>query len=153
MNESANSLERLHDVVMPVPVSLWPPAPGWYVVIGIVFAAFVILGYRSWSRWRSSAYRRVALRELDDADSPAQISELLRRAALSRASREEVSGLIETDWTDWLAARCPSPMPEEVRVDLSFGAYRPGPTDADFPALREYARNWLLYHDFTTSDS
>ena len=41
------SLQNLNDIVMPAPVGLWPPAPGWYVVFAVGLALAVLAGFRA----------------------------------------------------------------------------------------------------------
>jgi hypothetical protein len=57
------SLENLFDVVVPPPVPWWPPAPGWFVVGGVVLGLVFWTVWRVWRRWRAAAYRRAALAE------------------------------------------------------------------------------------------
>lgn len=153
MKDSATSLDRLHDVVVPPAVPFWPPAPGWYVVIAIGAICLAAALYHLWTRWRANAYRREALRELETADSSAGISEILRRVALSIAPRDEVAAQTGNSWTQWLTAHCPEPMPEDVRDQLTIGIYRPPPSGDDLTALREYAKHWIHHHEITTTTS
>jgi len=75
----------LRDVHVPAAPSLWPPAPGWWVVIALVLLAAAV-GV-AW-QWRRRRRRQRALRLFDQAcahEQPAAqvaaLSELLRRAA------------------------------------------------------------------------
>ena len=52
MNESPTGLDRLHDIVLPPPIPWWPPAPGWYVVLGVLLLAGLAAAWWSWKRWR-----------------------------------------------------------------------------------------------------
>ena len=77
-------IELLEEVPEPPPVSMMPQTLGW-IVVGLVLAALLFLLIR-WAvrRHREEAYRRAALRELDEAgDDPAAISAVLRRTALA----------------------------------------------------------------------
>ena len=65
------SLEHLHDIIVPPPVSMWPPAPGWYVIGAVLLVLLAILVVRVVSRWHANAYRRIALRELEKIKSRA----------------------------------------------------------------------------------
>lgn len=104
------SLDRLHDIVAPVPVPWWPPAPGWHVVGGL---ALVLLGAGVWaavSRWNRNRYRRDALKELDritrDPRGPAlaEIAELVKRTALAAFPRDKVASLTGEAWLAFLDA-------------------------------------------------
>lgn len=101
MNET--SLSRLHDIVAPPPVPLWPPAPGWYVVGA---AALLLLGFAAWRlarRWRRNAYRRAALADLHSLQDPGGVSPLLKRTALVAWPREQVASLSGDQWHHFLA--------------------------------------------------
>ncbi len=155
MNESAASLDRLHDLTLPPPVPWWPPAPGWYVVAGFVGANVLVLAYGWWAAWRANAYRRVALRELRAADHAAAIAALLRRTALAVVPRPVVAGKSGAAWLDWLSAHGPDPMPDNVRSQLGAGLYDPQSEPPDLNALRDYAARWISSHrlpDESSSD-
>lgn len=146
MNESAASLDRLHDLTLPPPVPWWPPAPGWYVVAGFVALVLLIVAQRGWAAWRARAYRREALRELRAADQAATIAALLRRTALAVVPRSVVAGKSGEAWLDWLSAHGPEPMPETVRSQLGSGLYGPDSRARDLAALRDYAARWISHH-------
>ena len=55
------SLEKLFDIVVPPPVPWWPPAPGWFVVGGVLLVLVFWVAWRVWRCWRAAAYRRAAL--------------------------------------------------------------------------------------------
>lgn len=104
------SLQNLHDIVTPGPVTWWPPAPGWYVVIAIAAAAVMVLLWKGWRHWRRNRYRGEALRELarlrqagPDGDLR-KTPVLLKRAALSAWPRSAVAGLVGADWHRFLDA-------------------------------------------------
>ncbi|GAB6041658.1 DUF4381 domain-containing protein [Endothiovibrio diazotrophicus] len=101
------ALEGLRDIHLPPPVSWWPPAPGWWLLVGLTFALLLALGW--W--WRATRLRRAALRELKRlraryADEPsrfaAELSILLRRCALARFPREAAAGCVGEAWLQFL---------------------------------------------------
>jgi len=147
MNQDATSLERLHDLALPPEPAWWPLAPGWYVLLAFALVFALALLHRTWQRWRANGYRRAALRELESARGAAAIAEVLRRAALATAPRSEIAQLSGAPWADWLAGRCPEPLPESVRLQLTRGVYgRPGDSE-DSGALHEYAAIWIDRHE------
>lgn len=151
MNDSA-SLDRLHDLALPPEVPWWPLAPGWYGVIALALAAAAWLACRAWKHWRSNAYRRAALQELGALDTPAAIAGLLRRCALAIAPRDRIAELSGPAWTDWLTARCPEPMPEIVRSQLTAGIYQAPSNNPDLAPLKTYATRWITRHQSLTPD-
>lgn len=107
----AGELPALRDIHLPAPPSVWPPAPGWWL---LAVATLVALGFavRALLRWRERAARRrrllaefEALRPVsDDADAvPAYLSALsafLRR--LARAVSADAAVLRGDDWIRFL---------------------------------------------------
>jgi hypothetical protein len=113
VNPDPTSLDRLHDVIAPLPTPWWPPAPGWYWVMAIVIALACYAAIRIVIWWQRDRYRREALAEwrrqsvlLGDAttriDGLAQLSILLKRTALSAFQRERVASLTGTQWRAFL---------------------------------------------------
>ena len=146
MNESAASLDRLHDLVLPPAVPWWPLAPGWYVVMALALLTAAWMSFRAWKRWQSNAYRREAARELASLESSAAIAELLRRTALAIAPRSVIAEKTGAAWVDWLAVQSPEAMPDSVRAQLTTGVYgRPAPSP-ELCALRDYATRWITRH-------
>lgn len=103
----------LRDLHLPPDISWWPLAPGWWVLLAIMAAGLGWLLYRSLLRWRAGKPRRTALRQLVHLKRAYQqsgntqrlgidLSELLRRAMLAYAPRNEVAGLAGERWLDWL---------------------------------------------------
>ena len=80
-------LSNLRDLVLPPAVSLWPPAPGWWIVAAAGLAAAAILSAAAVARYQRNAYRREALRQLDTVD-PGGISTVLKRTALAAWPRD-----------------------------------------------------------------
>ena len=107
MNDTG-SLQNLNDIVVPDPVSWWPPAPGWYVLAAILLIIFILLAIRHWRNWRGNRYRRQSLTELSliraksSAAYMGRLPELLKRTALSVWPREEVASLSGRSWHRFL---------------------------------------------------
>ena len=146
MTQAPTSLDRLHEIVLPPAVSWWPPAPGWYVLLGLLILAAAGLAWRFWQRWRANAYRRAALRELTTLRDAPAIAELLRRTALAVAPRTAVVGKTGDAWADWLVAQSAEAMSPEVRQLLSAGVYGPPVQDREVSVLRDYAARWISRH-------
>lgn len=94
----------LRDVHVPAAPSLWPPAPGWWLVAAAVLAVIAVIWFLSWRKQRKLAARQ---RLFDDAcanlPGSAQIaamSELLRRAA--RQVDRHADRLQGEAWLDFL---------------------------------------------------
>ena len=113
MNTSDVSLDRLHDIIVPPPVPWWPPAPGWYLVIGFAFLLLVAALSRGLIRWQYNCYRREALTQLaqmeallrnpaERADALLSLAELLKRTALTAFGRRAVASLTGSSWFAFL---------------------------------------------------
>lgn len=103
----------LRDLHLPADIGWWPLAPGWWVLLGLAACGLCWLLYRALRRWQANRPRRIALKQLEqiardyagDQDLPGfgkQLSELLRRALLAYAPRDEVAGLTGEAWLQWL---------------------------------------------------
>lgn len=110
----------LRDIHLPDAVGWWPLAPGWWAVLLIlaIFAVWLIV--RAMRRYKETAPRRYALRELqriedefrrqsDPVALGRQVSELLRRSMLAYAPRRDVAGLTGEAWLAWLDRDLPVP--------------------------------------------
>ena len=113
MNPLAAPALDLRDIHAAAPPSLWPPAPGWWVLAVLLLVVLVVFGRWLARRLRQRRYKRQVLNELEllsdcytkesVADFIAAQSTLMRRVALSRYTRERVASLTGSDW---LRFRC-----------------------------------------------
>lgn len=105
--------ERIRDIQLPPDPPIWPPAPGWWLLLGLL-----LVGLSLWVFYwyRRGALRRAALKELlrlqarfaDDGNRAALamgLSTLLRRLAMSREPRTQVAGLSGEAWLSYLDRR------------------------------------------------
>lgn len=117
----------LRDVHVPPAPSLWPPAPGWWIVAAVVLALALVWLLRGGGRARRRA-RAMAWfdAQLAQADSPvarlALASELLRRAA--RGVRGDADRLDGEAWLAFLDAGDGAFLEGEGRLLLD-GPFRP----------------------------
>jgi hypothetical protein len=105
-------LQELRDVHMPDPISLWPPAIGWWMIMGLLIIGVSLFLWARASRERNRP-QRIALAQLEhvkqqyavhanDQWAIIQVSHLLRRYALAVFSRSQVAGLSGQSWLDFL---------------------------------------------------
>jgi len=134
---------------MPQPVPWWPPAPGWYVVLGLLIGCLSALVIRAFIRYRRNAYRRAALHELQYADEGPDkigfISALLKRTALAAYPREQVANIAGEAWPRWLSESSGLDVPAPVRDALQDGVYGGTPV-TDTQALTDFAAQWIRRH-------
>ncbi|MCC6714232.1 MAG: DUF4381 domain-containing protein [Gammaproteobacteria bacterium] len=110
----------LHDIHLPPPVGWWPPAPGWWA-LGVLLLTALVWGTREWQKRRRSAapshadtvaevwrtWRGLQRTFADPhavVDGVQQLSELMRRVALTLNARGDVAGLTGEKWLRFLDA-------------------------------------------------
>ena len=147
------SLQNLNDIVAPAPMAWWPPAPGWYVLAAITFLLLLGLGFRALRSWQLNRYRREALRVLDGITregpaASAALPELLKRVALSAWPREQIAGLVGSDWHRFLDTATDSERFDgEAGRRLEQAAYAPaGLAEETFRALCADVDWWIRHH-------
>ena len=103
VTEPANvpGFDQMHDLVVPDPVTWWPLAPGWWVVLLALGLALIWLASHSYRRWKQNAYRREALRELQTIPA-SELPALVKRVCLATYPREEVAALSGEPWLEFL---------------------------------------------------
>lgn len=163
MNTDATSLDRLHDILLAPPVPWWPPAPGWYWVLGLILVVLIAASIKGLIFWQHNRYRREALVELARQEAalgnPEQrpralycLAELLKRTAVTAYRREDVATLTGLKWFEFL---------DDTGKNMRFGnalgpmlenaVYDPRTADAlDQQMLNELVqaiRHWIKTHD------
>ena len=117
MDFSDIPLRPLH---LPIPISWWPLAPGWWIIIALLIVIICLLCFRVWQKYKYNAPKRFALKVLKKIESDFQlnrdhlmlirkISELLRRTMLAYEPRCEIAGLTGDDWMKRLDRDLPLP--------------------------------------------
>lgn len=126
----------LRDVHVPATPSLWPPAPGWWLLAG---GLLLVLGVAGWLHWRRSkrlqGWQRLFDQALQAESQPGQVaamSELLRRAA--RRVDADADRLQGQDWLRFLDGAEGTDFSQGAGTLLLEGGYRrelePGSLDA-----------------------
>lgn len=107
-------MEQLHDIEGLDPISSWPLAIGWWIVMAVgVAAAIAIACYVAYKlayrrSWKNDTIQKLTaleknLSEDNARDTVISLSEYLRRIVIRRYPRQECAGLMGTDWLKWLA--------------------------------------------------
>lgn len=145
MKPDAASLENLRDIVQPGPVSWWPLAPGWWILMVLLWTSVFFVSLFIWRRWKANAYRREALRELRKAGTVAEIAAILKRSALCAYPRPTVASLSGEPWCRWLQQSSGLVMSESVSEALTEGQFAQQ-RDNGITACREFAVAWVQMH-------
>jgi hypothetical protein len=137
-------LARLRDAHPPEAPSWWPPAPGWWLALALAAALVVIAMRYAPAWWRRLRLRRRLLAALEAAASAAEMSQVLRLAALERFPQRASAGLHGADWLAFLEAcdRAPGRF-AALGATLTVTPYRAGGVPEDLARLRAAARGWL----------
>jgi len=135
------SFDQMHDIVIPDPVSWWPLAPGWWVVLFILAIGGLWLAATAYRRWKQQAHRRAALRELEHTP-PNELSALLKRVCLAEFPRDRIASLSGQAWLEFLDQTGGTDLFTQGDgrglLDLS---YNPHFTSSD--GVKDAVRNWL----------
>jgi len=144
MNEDFELAALLRDAHPPEAPPWWPLAPGWWFALFVllVLAAYALRLLRPW--WRRTRLRRRLLAALSAAASEAEVSQLLRAAALERFPEQPHAGLHGAQWIAFLEARDRAPGRfAALHAALAESPYRPPRAGGELAPLREAARGWL----------
>jgi hypothetical protein len=156
------SLEHLFDIVAPPPVPWWPPAPGWFVVGGVLLVLGLWGAWQAWRHWQAAAYRRAALVEWRQLKAQAavpghgaaalgRLSELVKRTAFAAFPREAVASLSGEAWLRFLDCTGHTDAftrgPGRVLGDLAYDPKLAGRLDtAAAEDLFHTVRRWIRRH-------
>jgi hypothetical protein len=111
-------LRQIDDIKGFGEISLWPLAPGWWVLVGLtaiaVVIAFVVVARRRARRrsWKGEADQTLSdlaanLNGTNAQATAAALSAALRRIAMRKFSRAEFAGLAGEPWLQGLQAHDP----------------------------------------------
>lgn len=145
MDTDPYSLTGLRDIIVPDSPSLWPPAPGLWVALGMVILLVCFVAWRIHARVQQNAYRKAGLLLVDEAKSTHDISVALKRVALAAFPREEVASLYGDAWSTFLHATCP-------REDFQ-ALQRTDEASAADENLIKLASTWIRHHRVPDSQS
>jgi hypothetical protein len=145
------------EVNLPAAVDLWPSAPGWKYVAGVLTALFLVYGFRRARRWWRNRYRRAALRELreleqrntPDVNYRLALATLVKSTALQIYPRKEIASLNGRPWIEFLNAQADAPLFDGCSLfALGDGIYQPErSSNADETEhLFAQVRGWLKQH-------
>jgi hypothetical protein len=111
INTQAQALAGLKDLHLPPAIAWWPPAPGWFILLGLILLIGLIYAIYKYRRWRRLYFQRQALLQLSELkeqylnqveNSLERVSILLRRLSLYCYPRLQVAGLVGEAWLKFL---------------------------------------------------
>ena len=84
-------LAQLQPLREPELISWWPLAPGWWLLCGLLFLLLLSLTWWLLRRYRANAYRRQALRQLDQLQESFRLDgDSMNTLAAAAMERSEV---------------------------------------------------------------
>jgi hypothetical protein len=158
MDDALNqALAELKDIHLPNPISFWPIAPGWYVLLALVLVLLSlvlrqVLRFRQRQQPKQQALKMLGSYQAEYEKSHnhqmigAHISELLKRVALVYFPRSQVAGLEGDRWLEFLDSTSKEKRFKTLRFELLELPFSPsGQTDkqVNMSALFEATRLWI----------
>ena len=158
MNETTLNLRDIH---LPEPVSWWPLAPGWWILLAIT-VIIALFTYTAIKIYRNRQLLRDITVELDqiklqfeNSNNKSQLAKslsvLLRRANITYNPRTNVAGLTGESWLAWLdktskKTAANSRFQSDTGKILLSAPYLPDDATLDFNAdeLIQLCETWLL---------
>lgn len=140
-------LDQLRDIHLPAPVSIWPLAPGWWLLLALAAGLAVAAGF-GWRYWvRHRRYRRHALRQLaqleqqtlSDREYLDLLALLVKHTALCHDPA--AASLAGWQWQQQLQTAMPADAARLIAVDR----YQPQQT-IDRAQLGDAVRQWIRSH-------
>ena len=152
-------LSQLRDIHLPPPISWWPLAPGWWMLIFAGIFAFIYLTRILMQRYRSNLYRRQALKKLSliilnsqkcNTEKLALTMELLKQAVGSAYQGDHFNSQNNKDFILFLKNSCSKPCFTEFSTDLEISLYSNQDDQRDNELLLETlvddSKTWLNNH-------
>lgn len=153
MNPVDFSQLPLRDIHVPAAIAWWPPAPGWWLLLGAAIVVGALLWLRHLGRFRERAALKglqSVARAMASGAEPLvciqRISMILRRFAMSLEGTAPVAGLTGESWLRFLDSRWAR---EEFASGagrlLIFGPYAPSGrvSASDVDVLNALCIEWI----------
>lgn len=147
-----NQLE-LRDIHLPDGMLWWPPAPGWWLLLGIlVLSAYLAPKLYRWVRHKTLKKRAAAVFDqirqeyrthADRRRLVSDVSVLLRRVMMAYRGRQQVAGLTGEAWTERLTAMVDKPCFAEDQLRLLARGQYARDLSIDEDALLDSCQRWI----------
>ena len=143
----------LRDIHLPPPIGWWPPAIGWWL-LAVLISLLLALMYWFYKRITKTTALKAAKKQLlliknneqlENAQKLAQLSALIRRAAISISGRNECAGLTGKKWLEFLDRSLKdAPFTEGVGRLFENAVYRQvNPEEQEIKQLFSLCETWL----------
>jgi len=149
-----DGLAQLKDIHLPSAVSWWPLALGWWIIL-IVAVSLLLIGVYFYRRWQRKSPQEIIIAQSLQLFATLQtqsltpkvlimeLSELLRRTAISLYGRGIIANLAGDDWLQFLNQKGETTaFTEGLGRVLADQPYR-AEVDYDHQALLTLIQHWL----------
>jgi hypothetical protein len=146
-------LSQLRDIHLPDPAGFWPPAPGWWVLAGLLLTLLIVIVARQLRRWQRQRWKKPALAELErlaqqrPADEPwfAALNETLKRSAMACYPDRYPQTLSGRQWVTFLEDTWPAneEPPRALLASMVQASWQPDtpcPAEEALAAARQWVR-------------
>lgn len=144
----------LRDIHLPDPVSWWPLAIGWWILLGTILVAIGLIVFYIRKYFQPTLKKKAALtlnsiqknfqEGKNAAQSLAELSAFLRKATLSQNPHANMAGIIGQEWLEVLDRSLDKPeFSQGVGRILLKGPYQPQASQEEVAALIELCRKWI----------
>jgi hypothetical protein len=152
-------LADLHPLRQPELIGWWPPAPGWWLLASLLIIAVTLLVYLLRRHRARNAYRRRALRQLQDLHARYQadahtgrylqgINALLKSAALLAYPRAAVAAQHGASWREFLNRSLPAG--KQLPSEFDTALYQQHGPAIDVAQVQRAAEHWIKKHRAAT---
>ena len=155
---NANPLDQLRDIHLPEPISWWPLAPGWWLLIIISLALAAWTTRFVYRRYRAALYRRQALKklnqltELNNQQQLTGLYELLKQTANTAYPQLHPASLGAEAFISFLVNSCTREVFQQLDFNLAQALYSDPKQSISYPGneqlerLLRDARIWIKHH-------
>lgn len=156
-------LANLKDIHLPKAIGVWPIAPGWYGLAGIVLLGLLWFLYKLYRKHMNKQFKRRALRLLAEynvqyrlrgqtQEISAKVTELLKQVALIYFPRSRVAGLKGDNWITFLNETSKNLDFNSVRYCMLELPYKKKTQDIDLEPLFYCTQAWIKQRDVSCSN-
>ncbi len=149
-----NELE-LRDIHLPTVELWWPPGPGWWWLLALVFALVLVAGWL-YRRHRNPPLRRLTLRQLqsirqkrldgqNDRATINAVARLLRRTLISYRGRTSQAASTGTAWTGEVKRLSPRHGFDQAQLQLLARERYRQQANCDVDELLRACEDWIRH--------
>ena len=161
---TANALQQLRDIHLPLSAGWWPPAPGWWLLAaaGSLCLVLAVRGWQRWQqrnrRWQTVQWELTALRAQTQTQTQTQtqlqnspiwfsrLNALLKRVARDIYPLQPIVALSGDDWVAFLQHSSANAVEAEDLVATMVNACWQPHNSCDPQQALAFAGRWLQRH-------